>query len=158
MKNSLKTLFSVLFIICVGLMVGVPFLHSSEGLVEETLIVDAYKNCIDGSLTSQNVRDTVATLALKSSTNYTVRLEGKAWFGQETGAQEDPVHGVFIYYEDDTEDGMGMRYRVLTPGESFSFTSSKHHGGGKIAAFIFDRWGRKGSSRNHGAFKLIVTR
>jgi hypothetical protein len=122
-------------------------------------IIDAEKNCVHMK-SKESIESRALKVLLAPGAPYTVALSGAAFFSPDTDRDADPIPGVILFYSTNEQDGFATYYRVLSPGNSVSFTTPSLASGVRpedvfLSAFIIDYWE---NAVHRGGFILRVER
>jgi beta-lactamase regulating signal transducer with metallopeptidase domain len=113
--------------------------------------IPPYKGCENGTL----------RIDLEKGVTYTVRCSGEAFMSTETGEYADPYPGVFFGYQTDEEDCHAIRYAILKPGQTITFTTPTCLAAEEdvfAVAFFVQAWQHRTAPAQRGSYKLSFSR
>jgi hypothetical protein len=88
-----------------------------------SVTVDPAKHCVSLANDSRLQQQSIVRVPLERGVKYTLTARGRAYMSDQVGADADPFPGVMIFYGEDAEDGYAVRYRLLKPDKSVTFTT-----------------------------------
>jgi hypothetical protein len=113
--------------------------------------IPPYKGCDNGTL----------RIDLEKGVTYTVRCSGQAFMSTETGDDADPYPGVFLGYQTNEEDCHAIRYAILKPGETITFTTPTCLAAEEdvfAVAFFVQAWQHRTAAAQRGSYTLSFSR